>query len=52
MKKSLVYEVLSDMMTITPDGLMEIRIQDVVFTKKIKMVTTSSIRHGSSHTLT
>lgn len=36
MKKSLVYEVLSDMMTITPDGLMEIRIQDVVFTKKIK----------------
>ena len=36
MKKNLVYEILSDMMTITPDGLMEIRIQDVVFTKKVK----------------
>lgn len=36
MKKNLAYEVLSDLMTITPEGLMEIRIQEVVFTKKIK----------------
>lgn len=35
MKKSLVYSVLSDTMYQTPDGLMEVRIQNVTFSKKI-----------------
>lgn len=35
MKKGLVYETLSDVMTVTPDGLVELRIQTVEFTKKI-----------------
>ena len=34
MKKSLVYSVLSDTMYQTPDGLMEVRIQNVTFSKK------------------
>lgn len=36
MKKNLVYEVLTDGMFITPDGLMEFRVQNVLFTKKGK----------------
>ncbi len=36
MKKSLKYEVLSDTMYQTPDGLMQVRIQHVVFTKQLK----------------
>ena len=36
MKKNLVYIVKSDVMMMTPDGLMEYRIQHVSFTKKQK----------------
>ena len=36
MKKNLVYKVLTDKMIMTPDGLMELRIQHVEFTKHIK----------------
>lgn len=36
MKKSLKYSILSDTMYQTPDGLMEVRIQHVVFTKRLK----------------
>ena len=36
MKKNLVYKTLADTMLVTPDGLMEIRLQNVEFTKKIK----------------
>ncbi len=36
MKKSLNYSILSDTMYQTPEGLMEVRIQNVTFTKKIK----------------
>ena len=36
MKKNLRYNVLSDTMYQTPDGLMEIRIQNVKFVKQIK----------------
>ena len=36
MKKSLIYSILSDTMYQTPEGLMEVRIQNVTFTKKIK----------------
>ena len=35
MKKNLVYGTLSGMTSITPDGLMEMRIQNVEFTKKV-----------------
>ena len=35
MKKSLSYTITSDTMYQNPDGLMEVRIQDVLFTKKI-----------------
>lgn len=35
MKKSLNYSILSDTMYQTPDGLMEVRIQNVTFSKKI-----------------
>ncbi len=35
MKKSLTYSIISDTMYQTTDGLMEVRIQDVLFTKKI-----------------
>ncbi len=35
MKKSLNYSVISDTMYQTPDGLMEVRIQHITFTKKI-----------------
>ena len=38
MKKSLKYEILGDTMYQTPDGLMEVRIQDVKFTKQKKDV--------------
>lgn len=34
MKKSLNYSIINDTMYQTPDGLMEVRIQDVTFTKK------------------
>ena len=34
MKKSLNYSIISDAMYQTTDGLMEVRIQDVTFTKK------------------
>lgn len=43
MKKNLVYEIITDTMLITPDGLMEIRLQTVEFTKKIK--GGNNIRH-------
>lgn len=36
MKKSLKYKVMNDTMYQTPDGLMEVRMQHVVFTKRIK----------------
>ena len=36
MKKNLVCKTLTDTMLVTPDGLMEIRLQNVEFTKKIK----------------
>ena len=36
MKKNLKYNILSDMMYQTPDGLMEVRIQHVTFTKVLK----------------
>lgn len=36
MKKSLKYDVLDDMMYQTPEGLMEVRIQQVLFTKQLK----------------
>lgn len=35
MKKSLNYSIINDIMYQTPDGVMEVRIQDVTFTKKI-----------------
>ena len=35
MKKSLNYSIISDTMYQTPDGLMEVRIQNVTFSKKI-----------------
>ena len=36
MKKSLKYTIDSDMMYQTPDGLMEVRIQQVAFTEQLK----------------
>ena len=36
MKKSLKYKILKDTAYQTPDGLMEVRVQEVVFTKKQK----------------
>lgn len=36
MKKNLKYRILSDTMYQTPDGLMEVRIQLVTFTKRLK----------------
>ncbi len=36
MKKNLKYSVLSDTMYQTPDGLMEVRIQNVEFVKQIR----------------
>ena len=36
MKKSLNYSILNDMMYQTPDGLMEVRIQNVTFSKHTK----------------
>lgn len=36
MKKGLVYTILKDTMYQTPDGLMEVRIQEVLFTKLLK----------------
>lgn len=35
-KKSLNYSILSNTMYQTPDGLMEVRIQNVTFLKKIR----------------
>lgn len=35
-KKNLRYSILSDTMYQTPDGLMEVRIQNVEFVKQIK----------------
>lgn len=45
MKKNLKYNVLSDTMYQTPEGLMEVRIQNVEFVKQIKGGET--IRHKS-----
>ena len=45
MKRNLKYSVLSDTMYQTPDGLMEVRIQNVEFVKQIKGGET--IRHKS-----
>ena len=45
MKKSLTYSILSDTMYQTPDGLMEVRIQNVVFAKKIS--TDKTITHNA-----
>ena len=36
MKKSLKFKILNDIMYQTPNGLMELRIQSVVFTKQLK----------------
>lgn len=36
MKKSLKYDILSDTMYQTPDGVMEVRLQNVVFRKQLK----------------
>lgn len=36
MNKNLRYSILSDIMCQTPDGLMEVRIQDVKFVKHVK----------------
>ena len=36
MKKSLKYKILKDTEYQTPDGLMEVRVQEVLFTKKLK----------------
>ena len=36
MKKSLKYKILKDTAYQTPDGLTEVRVQEVVFTKKLK----------------
>ena len=36
MKKGLVYTILNDTMYQTPDGLMEVRVQEVLFTKQLK----------------
>lgn len=36
MKKNLAYEILADTMYMSPDGLMEFRIQHVTFTKHVK----------------
>lgn len=36
MKKSLKYRILKDTAYQTPDGLMEVRVQKVIFTKKMK----------------
>jgi len=43
MKKNLVYETLTDSMTVTPDGFVEFRVQTVEFAKKIK--GDNEIRH-------
>lgn len=43
MKKKLVYETLSDTMYMTKDGLMELRVQIVEFTKRTKEV--GEIKH-------
>ena len=44
MKKSLKYNLLSDIMYQTPDGLMEARIQNVTFSKQTK---DGVIRHNA-----
>ena len=36
MKKSLKYKILKDTVYQTPDGLMEVRVQEAVFTKRLK----------------
>ena len=36
MKKSLKYKILKDTVYQTPDGLMEVRVKEAVFTKKLK----------------
>lgn len=43
MKKSLKYKILKDTMYQTPDGLMEVRIQHVIFTKLQK--NNETIKH-------
>ncbi len=45
MKKNLKYRILSDTMYQTPDGLMEVRIQQVEFVKQVK--GGEAIRHKS-----
>ncbi len=37
LKKSLKYRILSDTMNQTPDGLMQVRLQHVAFTKQLKV---------------
>lgn len=36
MKKNLVYETVEDIMYVSPDGLVEYRVQQVIFRKKVK----------------
>ena len=36
MKRNLVYEIAEDMMYVSPDGLVEYRVQRVKFRKKVK----------------
>ena len=45
MKKNLKYSVLSDTMYQTPDGLMEVRIQNVEFVKQIREEKRYTINH-------
>lgn len=36
MKKNLIYETVEDIMYVSPDGLVEYRVQQVIFRKKVK----------------
>ena len=46
MKKSLKYEILSDAIYQTPEGVMEVRVQDVKFTKKKKQGGETIVHHA------
>lgn len=48
MKKSLKYEILGDTIYQTPEGVMEVRVQEIRFTKKKKVGKQSSTMPVSS----
>lgn len=48
MKKKLVYEIESDTMYMHPEGVMEYRVQHVIFHKHVKEGRTSPTMHASS----